>query len=246
MNSEYLTLTRIIVLAACMIYASYKDWMEREVDDLVWIIGGCVAGILTVIDLAFYSWNTHILLATILSIILSSGLAFTFYFLGLYGGADAKAIAMISIGLPLYYPPIRLHPFTGLATLSNGLIISLSLLLIFLLWNLIALARGEKIFEGFEHESKLRKLAAMLFGIRIKNARSRKFWFPLETEKNGRRTFNFKLLSIELEEPTRDDCWATPGIPLLIFITLGFLSYILVGDLIRLIYEFIVRIAPFT
>ena len=86
----------------------------------------------------------------------------------------------------------------------------------------------------------------MLFGVRIKNARSRKFWFPLETEKNGRRTFNFKLLSIELEEPTRDDCWATPGIPLLIFITLGFLSYILVGDLIRLIYEFIVRIAPFT
>ena len=96
-------------------------------------------------------------------------------------------------------------------------------------------ARGEKVFEGFEHEGKLRKLAAMLFGVRIKNARSRRFWFPLETEKDGKRTFDFKFLSIEFEEPMRDDCWATPGIPLLIFITIGFMAYILMGDLLGLI-----------
>ena len=236
MNLDLFTSIRILIPALGLLYASYRDWVEREVDDWIWVFCGAAGGALTAIDLAS-NWSLSIFLITAFSIGLSTGLAFAFYFFGLYGGADAKAIAVISFSLPLYHPPVRLHPLTGLASLSNGLLLSLILLLGFLFRNLIALARGEKIFEGLEHEKAVRKIVAMFLGMRVRNARRRKFWFPLEAERDGKRFFDFKLFELEFEEITRDDCWVTPGIPLLIFITAGFLTFVIVGDLLKLILD---------
>ena len=156
-------------------------------------------------------------------------MAFGFYFLGFYGGADAKAILLVSIGLPLYQGR-SIHPFTGLSTLTNGLLFSLILPLAILIYNLTQLIRGRNIFEGFDCESHLRKFLALFFGVRLKNAKNKKFWFIME-EKNHVRRFKFGLFSLELSEIDRDDVWATPGIPLLIFITAGFIHYIFLGDL---------------
>lgn len=238
MLEEVLTPIRIGVVTAGLLYASYRDWASREVDDWIWIICGAAGVILTGLDLVSW-WGLDRLILALISIALSAGLAFAFYFFGFYGGADAKAIAVVSIALPIYSPPARIHPFTGLASLSNGLLFSLLILLIFLAWNLIALARGERIFEGFEHEKRIKKLAAMLFGVRSRNARRRKFWFPLETERDGKRYFNFNVFSLELDEIQRDDCWITPGLPLLISITAGFIFYVLVGDILALILQLI-------
>ena len=233
---NWLNLARIIIIACGMIYASYEDWIKREVDDEVWILCGAAGGILTAVDLLM-KWNLNLFIAAGISIALSAGLAIAFYYFGLYGGADAKAIIMISLALPIYYAPKSVHPFTGLASLSNGLLLSLGLLIALFLWNLQAIIRGKKIFEGFEHEKTIRKIAAMFLGVRVKNAREKKFWFPLEEEKNGKRFFKFGLFELEFEEAKRDDCWITPGIPLLIFITGGFIAYILVGDFLRLILD---------
>lgn len=229
MIREILLTLRVSLISTTLLYTSYLDWKYREVDDKVWIISGTLALALTVFDLV-YEWSIDRLLLSLVSIGFSSGLAFAFYFLGLYGGADAKAILVISTGLPIYYPTWSLHPFTGLASLVNGLISSLILPICILLYNLAQLIKGEKIFEGFEHESLMRKFFALLFGVRLKNARDRKYWFLME-EFNNVRKFKFGLFSLELSEIDRDDVWATPGIPLLIFITVGFLYYIFVGDL---------------
>jgi len=236
LNTNLLTLIRILIPLSGLAYASYKDWIEREVDDWIWIFSGAAGGSLTLVDL-IYGWDINLGLTLLISMALSIGLALAFYFLGFYGGADAKGIMVISLSLPIYYPPIKLHPFTGLASLSNGLLISLILLPAFFILNLIALARGEKIFDGFEHERTLRKIVAMFFGVRVKNATRRKFWFPLETEREGKRFFDFKLLGLEFEEAKRDDCWMTPGLPLLISITIGFLFYVLVGDMLAVIIK---------
>ena len=231
-----LDVIRIAIISAGMVYASYRDWIAREVEDHVWIICGALGGLLTIADLLM-RWNLNLVIFSAFSIILASGLAFAFYYFGLYGGADAKAIAVISISLPLYYSPRSLHPFTGLASLSNGLLLSLVLLLGMFIWNLSALIRGEKIFKDFEHERTLRKIAAMFLGTRVKNARKKKFWFLLEEEKDGKRTFNFEMFGLELKKAVRDDCWMTPGIPLLIFITAGFLVYVGFGDFLYLIIK---------
>lgn len=233
---NWLDLARIIVISGGMFYASYEDWIKREVDDGVWIICGAIGAMLTAYDF-IARWDLGFLAAAAISIVLSSGLAVAFYYFGLYGGADAKAVIMISLALPIYHAPRSLHPFTGLASLSNGLLLSLGLLIAFFLWNLQALARGIKIFEGLEHEKPVRKLIAMFLGVRVKNARRKKFWFPLEEERDGKRFFRFGLFELEFEEVKRDDCWLTPGIPLLIFITGGFVAYILVGDFLKLVFD---------
>ena len=231
---------RIALVSAAMLYSSYSDWVSREVDDRVWIISGIIGGALTALDLVLI-WNLRYLILALISIGLGCGLAYAFYYFGFYGGADAKAVMVISIGLPLYYPRMRLHPFTGLASLSNGLLISLIIPISMLIINLSTILRGEKIFEGFEHESRIRKLAALFFGIRVRGARRRKFWLPLEEERDGRRYFSFNILTFELEEPKRDDSWVTPGLPLLLFITTGFLTFILFGDLIYVIASIFIR-----
>ncbi len=234
MLEEALTPVRVGIIIAGLIYASYRDWVTREVDDRIWIICGVAGAALTSVDLISL-WSLNRLILTLISIALSMGLAFAFYFFGLYGGADAKAIAIISLALPIYSPPAGIHPFTGLASLSNGLLFSLLILPAFFTWNMIALAKGQRIFEGFEHENSLKKFAAMLFGIRSRNAKQKKFWFPLESERDGKRYFNFNLFTLEFEEVSRDDCWITPGLPLLISITAGFIFYVLVGDVLAII-----------
>lgn len=231
-----LDVVRIMIISAGMVYASYRDWVSREVDDKVWIICGALSGTLTAIDI-LRQWNPTLVTLSAFSIILASGLAFAFYYFGLYGGADAKAIAVISVGLPIYYSSHSLHPFTGLASLSNGLLLSLILLLVMFIWNISALIRGEKIFKDFEHEGALRKIMAMFLGVRVKKARGKRFWFLLEGERNGKKVFDFNLFGLELREAVKDDCWITPGIPLLIFITAGFLVYIVFGDLLYLMID---------
>ena len=231
---KVLDAARISLISATMLYASYSDWVSREVDDKVWIVSGIIGGALTALDLIL-TWSLRYLILALISIGFGCGLAYAFYYFGFYGGADAKAVMVISIGLPLYYPRMRIHPFTGLASLSNGLLISLIIPISMLIINLSTILRGEKIFEGFEHESRIRKLAALFFGIRVRDARRRKFWLPLEEERDGRRYFSFNILTFELEEPKRDDSWVTPGLPLLLFITTGFLTFILLGDLIYVI-----------
>lgn len=229
MLREVLSIIRVSLISTTLFYTSYLDWKYREIKDIVWIVSGTIALALTAFDLA-YEWSTDNLFLSLLSIGFSAGLAFAFYFLGLYGGADAKAILVISIGLPLYPSARSLHPFTGLASLINGLLFSLILPICILLYNLTQLIKGERIFEGFQHEKLMRKIFALFFGVRLKNARDKKYWFLME-EYNGIRKFKFGLFSLELSEIDRDDVWVTPGIPLLIFITMGFLYYVFVGDL---------------
>ncbi len=237
---KVLDAVRISLISATMLYSSYSDWVSREVDDKVWIISGVIGGALTALDLLL-TWSLRYLILALISIGLGCGLAYAFYYFGFYGGADAKAVMVISIGLPLYYPRMMLHPFTGLASLSNGLLISLIMPVSMLIINLSTILRGEDLFKGFEHESRIRKLAALFFGIRVRDARRRRFWLPLEEERDGRRYFSFNILTFELEEPKRDDCWVTPGLPLLLFITAGLLTFIFLGDLIYVIASILIH-----
>jgi len=240
---QVLQLIRISIISTTLLYSSYLDWKFREVDDRVWMLSGSILLVLTILDLVFFNLTLEYVYVCLLSIGLSSGLAFLFYFLGFYGGADAKAILVVSLGLPVYKHQNQIHPFTGLSTLSNGLILSLTLPLCLACYNLYQLSRGNKIFEGFEHENVLRKFLALMFGVRLKRSKGRKFWFMMEEEKDSVRRFKFNLFSLDLNAIDRDDVWVTPGIPLLIFITAGFIYYIILGDITYYFFKFLVLIS---
>lgn len=217
-------------------YASYSDWKTREVDDKLWILFSSIGIALNLIDLSF-QYSPQILMLIIISISLISLISFMLYYLGFFGGADAKALIAISLIIPLYYPYKYIHPFTSLTSLTNGAFLTLSLPITFFILNMIRILHGEKIFLGFENDKFWKKLLVCFLGYRAKKVEKGQFFMSLQTVVNGKKVFHISLLKDE-EFVSGQDVWVTPGIPLLIFITFGFLLTVTFGDFLALLFQF--------
>jgi preflagellin peptidase FlaK len=73
----------------------------------------------------------------------------------------------------------------------------------------------------------------MLVGHRSQNPQ---YAFPIERSVSGRREFDFSLKPAETAAyEVRKDVWVTSGIPYLIYITVGLILMILMGDLLATI-----------
>ena len=232
----YLT---IAIVSVTLLYASYKDFKTREIEDIVWVIP---AGLGLLINFyKFYLDGFTGILLYVIGIIVTGALAFAIYFAGLYGGADAKALLMVSIVDPFTTGPYKLHGLTGITTFTNGMILSASLPISLALWNMSKIISGEQIFKGFEKEPLKRKIAAFFLGTRLADASRRKFWSPIEERDNGKKRFKFSISIDDFEESRYDDAWVTPGIPLIIFFTVGYFVTVFIGDLTALI---VVSLSP--
>jgi preflagellin peptidase FlaK len=222
-------LLRIAICLVMLSYASYSDLKTREVDDKLWILFSLIGITLNIIDLSNQS-----LMLVIISISLSSLISFIFYYIGFFGGADMKALIVISLILPVYYPSKYIHPFTSLTSLTNGTFITLSLPLIFFIMNITRLLRGKKIFLGFEDEKLWKKILVCFLGYRASKVEKGQFFMSLQKSINGKKSFHISLLKDE-EFVSGQDIWVTPGIPLLVFITFGFLLTVTYGDFLALL-----------
>jgi hypothetical protein len=119
------------------------------------------------------------------------------------------------------------------------------------IWKLRAKAG---LFVGFENESVLRKITVLITGYKVEPASLEKtpHSYPLEdmmvkedgsTERQlltfpkdeTREAIVARIASASREGKIPDGVWATPGLPLLIFITAGLIIALLVGDLIWII-----------
>lgn len=226
-----LFLANVIIILSALLYASYLDMKKREIDDWVWIVS-IVIGFPTMLYdqlIIQEAINIHLV---VVSIILTIALAVGFYKAGLYGGADAKALITISLVLPLMFNGVRIHPFLPISTLLNGLISSLSIPLVMLPLNLYRLLiRKENIFEGID-ENPIRKTIALFLGTKIKNPEKHKYWGPMEVQtRDGKRKFNFSPSFESFWSPLSSGEWATPSIPLVVFITAGFIIDLTIGDI---------------
>lgn len=230
---EYARLAASLLMLS---YGSYRDLRTREVANKLWLIFGAVGVVMNVVDFVFLGRATSDLIQVGVSVGLTWPIAVAFFYVGLYGGADAKALMTLAVLVPTATRGTNLHPFTPLTVLTNGVFCSLVVPLAFFLYNGSKILRGEEIFRDFEDEPTWRKVAAAFLGRRIDDIGNRKFLLPLEKKENGVRRFNFSLLTAE-EEELREakDMWVTPGIPLIVFLTAGFVIAIVYGDLLSLI-----------
>lgn len=221
----------IIIILLTLIYASYLDLKKREIDDWVWIVSVVVGFPIMLYEQLIIQGAAYVYLL-IVSIVLTIVLAIGFYKAGLYGGADAKALITIALLLPLAFDGVRIHPFLPISTLLNGLIASLSIPLVMLPLNLYKiLIKKENLFEGID-EHAVRKAVALLLGTKIKNPEKHKFWGPMEWQtEDGRRRFNFSPSIDSFWSQLSSGEWATPSIPLVVFITVGFVIDLFFGDI---------------
>jgi preflagellin peptidase FlaK len=112
--------------------------------------------------------------------------------------------------------------------------------------------RGRKLFEErYQNESLGKKILILITGYKVSTSKLKEKWhlYPLEDiEENPENGFKRKLVLIPKDEgrnaiverltkaveagKIQDTVWATPGLPMLIFITAGLIIALFFGDIV--------------
>jgi len=230
-------LYRIAICGVMLLFTSYLDIKSREVDDKVWIIFTLLGAGIGAFE---YLQGTFDIIPALISLAVGSAIGLAAYYVGFFGGADAKALAVISILIPSIAstsvtPIIYFHPVPALIVLTNSTIIAIILPIFHGLRNLTLIAKGEKIFQGLEGETAWRKATACLLGYRVKG-KPKPFLLKLETIVKGKRRFTFEMLGGEEDFVKQSDVWVTPGIPFLVLMAAGYFVLLLWGDIIAIFF----------
>ncbi len=234
-----ITLLKIAVIAVALALASIQDVKTREIDDRVWWAAIPIGGILTAAEVIVTPGYPLVVAGA--SIALSLLLAFGVYYIGLYGGADAKALAAIAVTMPLPVAGVvgGGSPFYPLTVLGNALLLSLSLIPACMLKNLIWVARGGRLFHGVR-ASPLQRAGAFFTGFKVTPKTAMSVHFNLierVSNPGGERYLKLFNKVEEVDEPKVigegiGHVWVTPAIPMIIFIFAGFLVSFLTGDIL--------------
>jgi preflagellin peptidase FlaK len=148
-----------------------------------------------------------------------------------------------------------------LTIFSNAVLFAAASGIYMLLRNLIwRIKTGKKIFEGtLGTESIGKKMLVMITGYKVSVAKLKEKWhvYPMEDveEENGETPLKRKLVVVPRDEHRNEIVerlskavdagkidayvWATPGLPMLIFITLGLIVALLFGDIVWLLVSFV-------
>ncbi len=246
---------RVILCLAFFVYASFSDLRTREVSNKVWVVMAPLALALTFFQFVVFSPEALPLYA--ISFVITAVLSIALFYLGAFGGADAKALICLALALPLYpnnlfklYVPL-VSPIFPLTVFSNGVLLAALSVVYAVLRNLLWSIRAKHgLFEGFENESIWRKILVFVTGYKAKVAELEKgHMYPLEDvtatgagtverkllvmpKDEAREAIVGRLLNAQLDGKVPNDVWATLGLPLLVFITLGFIVGLVIGDLI--------------
>jgi len=258
-TSVFLEGLQVFVSLVFLFYASWSDLKTREVSNMVWAFFAPLGLALTLTQLFLFDFSYETFYWFGVSVGITSVLAIALFYAGAYGGADAKALICISFVLPFYpknFIQIAFVPFVfPLSVFSNAVILAALSVVYVLLRNLFWRQRvGEQFFEGFERESKGRKLLTLFSGykISINKLEKSEFLYPLEdvlVSEDGRRERKLlvfpkdeeregivnRILSANKDGEKIDWVWTTPGLPMLVFITAGLIVALIFGDFVWII-----------
>jgi len=253
--SEILDIARVLLCVSFFVYASWSDWKKREVSNWVWLVMAPLAFTLTTFQ--FVVFSPQLLQFYAVSFVITAALSVALFYAGAFGGADAKALMCLALALPSY-PNDLFHPNAPLVSplfpvtvFSNGVLLA-ALTVVYALFrnSFWRLRTGKKFFEGFENESTWRKVLAFLTGYKVKvTVLEKGHMYPLEdvvtneTGKSERRLLVLpkdekvertveRILAATREGTFQNEVWATPGLPLLVFITTGLIVALVFGDLV--------------
>ena len=251
-----ISIVKIALSLTMLTCTSYLDVKYREVNPKIWIIFGLFGGILTIFEVLM---KKYLLLIAIVNIILGFSIGIISYYSGLFGGADFLCLFVLSIMHP--YPPIRpiyyvgpMYPFI-LTIAVNSLLLSLAIPIV----NLIRNIKNHRHLRRLKAPLKYKLLYLFIgYPVSIEKYLNMKFAYPLTilelhedklitryrltfdiNEEHQEHQKNLKEL-IDKGVLRKDDViWVTQGIPLLVFITLGYIMSLSLGDII--VYMLMVR-----
>ena len=260
--------TGLVVLF--FLYASWSDYKSREVSDTVWIILGPLSLALTLAELLLYdpsllvSYGICFGLTSAFAVIL-------FYAGGFGGAdAKALMCLALALPFypeelvtPLAGQPSPIsQTFFPMTVFSNSVLFAAFTAVALLVYNVFWRLRAhEPLFEGdLKKESLGKKITVMITGYKVTISKLKEKWhvYPMEdTEENPQKGFKRKLLILPKDEgreqivkrldtainagTIKDKIWATPGLPMLIFVTAGLIVALLVGDIVWICIRLVLR-----
>jgi len=253
MNLTILYLVKCSITLLFLLYACLLDLRERRVPNRLWkyMIPAIIP--LVVAEFLTGKHDLYDFLFACLQFALIFGLAYALYYLGAYGGADAKALMVLSLFFP-FYPTLDFQSISfpllntgfgvfAFSTLSNSVISAPALVLILFVRNLIK--------EGF------RGIKGNLFyyfiGYRADATNLPKFHNLLEYVDSKGKLVRLRRgvepdeeILYRLEKAYNKGkikrIWVTPGLPFLVFITAGYLISIIAGNLLFELIFILMRI----
>ncbi|MDH5375694.1 MAG: prepilin peptidase [Candidatus Bathyarchaeota archaeon] len=200
---------------------------------------------------------------------LTAAFAIILFYSGGFGGADAKALMCLALALPFYpenlFIPLsrEISPisqtFFPITVFSNSVLLAAVTAVYMFLRNLFWHKRtGRKLFgEGHGDESFGRKFLVLITGYKVHINKLKEKWhlYPLEDVEDVEGELKRKLVVLPKDEgrnaiverlakaaeagKIQDLVWATPGLPMLIFITAGLILALFFGDIIWICISFL-------
>jgi preflagellin peptidase FlaK len=234
---------RFVVCLVSLGFGSVQDFSTREVSNWVWVVSVPICLFLDGLDMYLGNIPVSTLLAS-LGVSLLVGISL-FYF-GFFGGADAKALLLIAAAFPsyVYMPGLLLARVLFLPLVFvffTATVLSAFYPLSILLLNLSDLRRGRHLLEGVEVGHWFGKLIlyATVRKVSLERLHKSLKYLPaekvvLQDGKPVRRPVYFvgaeadvDGLVKELEaqgDLFREGILASPTIPMVVFLAVGFVS----------------------
>ena len=257
---------RILACGAMLVLASVIDIKKREIPDKVWVGFAGFGILMAILDVLSGTLRLGItfqsgvggdnLTSYLLGIGIIAPIAYAIYRAGLYGGADSKALIVIAILVPPFVinglSVVTIHAFPALTVLTNAVLLSIAHIFYNMIRNSLEMAKGSKLFEGFE-ESIGRK--ALAFAIGYRSPAPQGYLYTMESldQGSGKRKFRFSPGAYDdfieeqhkttrqamdsIERNSGKGVWVTQALPFIVYIAAGFLTAVLVGDFMALLIQ---------
>lgn len=244
---------RFLLCLLFLLIASIYDIRTREVPNWIWAVFAPIGLSLTLVSLALDGWSYPCITMLLISAFLTVCLSLALFYIGMFGGADAKALMCLAAAMPIYPEKFKLTakfllPMPPISTFNNAVLAASLLTLAISFRNLMDLIKCKgRIFEGLDEDKPLKKIVAFITGFRVDAEKihdDKHYYIPLEEfsiGENGKLIRHLKILrNLNVEEQGEKlipkelsgKVWVTIGLPFLVFIMLGFLASFLFGDII--------------
>jgi preflagellin peptidase FlaK len=260
---------KVAISLAFLLYASWSDYKTREVSNRVWAYYAPIALFLSLAELLLYEPSKLPLFGLSFGLTAGIALLLFYSggFGGADSKALMCIALALPFSTEKLFTPIFASGVSPLAQnifpltiFSNSVLFAAASGLYMLLRNLVQRAKtGKKLFEGsLSTESIGKKLLVLITGYKISVAKLKEKWhvYPMEDlDDDGETSLKRRLVVVPKDEGRNeiverlssavdtgkidDHVWATPGLPMLIFITIGLIVVLLFGDLVWLLVNFI-------
>lgn len=262
---------RVIASLSFLLYASWSDYKTREVSNRVWLIYGPIALTLSLAELLLYDptklpfFGLSFGVTAVIAILLfyaggfggADSKALMCIALALPFSIDVVLTPLSSLGkspLAQYFFPLTIF--------SNGILFAAATGIYMLIYNIVWHARAKaKFFDGsLAKESVGKKLLVIITGHKVPLHKLVEKWhvYPMEDAQfenkdrlkrsllvvpkdEGRDEIITRLSEAAKTGKIGDQVWATPGLPMLIFITIGLVAAILIGDIVWVLITAVLR-----